>query len=312
MDQRKLGNLALVAVAFAWGTMIPVITYLSHEWDPFFLGAVRYVGGVPLLYAALWLTEGFARPAVRPAFWRAMLPGWLGLATFAFVYTIGVAHANPIIAAVLSAANPVIAAIVGGAVFRIPFDRRLAPAVVLAVLGCGLATIDWSGGSFSLQLRGGEPLILIASSLWAWYSLAIHRWLGGWSQLRKAANTMAHGAPPLILGYLLARHLGWAHAAPAWPLGWDLGIFLWMIAGSVVIGLLLWNFGVAKTNLVIASLYLNLAPIVAIGLLAVSGETPHLSQIAGGALVIGGVAWCEWRLLQTRKATEKSTSRSET
>ena len=83
MDQRKLGNLALVAVACAWGTMIPVITYLAHTWDPFFLGAVRYVGGVPLLYVALWMTEGFARPAVRPALWRSLLPGWFGLGGFA-------------------------------------------------------------------------------------------------------------------------------------------------------------------------------------------------------------------------------------
>jgi drug/metabolite transporter (DMT)-like permease len=168
-----------------------------------------------------------------------------------------------------------------------------------------MATIDWTSGDFSLQLRGGEPLVLIASSLWAWYSLAIHRWLGGWSQLRKAANTMAHGALPLILGYFLARHFGWAQALPAWPEGWDLGIFLWMIAGSVVVGLLLWNFGVAKTNLVIASLYLNLAPIIAIGILAASGEPPRLGQVAGGALVIGGVAWCEWRLLRARNRIEK-------
>lgn len=304
MDQRRLGNLALIAVACAWGTMIPAITHLSHGWDPFFLGAVRYVGGVPLLYCALWLTEGFARPAVRPAFWRSLLPGWFGLAGFAFIYTIGVTHANPVIAAVLSAANPIIGAIIGRLAFRVPFDPRLTPAVVLAVAGCALATIDWSGGGLSLQLRGGEPLVLIASSLWAWYSLAIHRWLGGWSQLRKAANTMAHGAVPLIIGYFVARHLGWASAAPAWPRGWDLGIFLWMIAGSVVIGLLLWNYGVAKTNLVIASLYLNLAPMIAVTLLALSGEPPRLSQIVGGALVIGGVAWCEWRLLRTRARKE--------
>jgi len=304
MDQRRLGNLALIAVACAWGTMIPVITHLSHGWDPFFLGAVRYVGGVPLLYCALWLTEGFARPAVRPAFWRALLPGWFGLAGFAFIYTIGVTHANPVIAAVLSAANPIIGAVIGRLVFGVPFDSRLTPAVVLAVAGCALATIDWSGGGLSLQLRGGEPLVLIASSLWAWYSLAIHRWLGGWSQLRKAANTMAHGAVPLIIGYFLARHLGWASATPAWPLGWDLGIFLWMIAGSVVIGLLLWNYGVAKTNLVVASLYLNLAPMIAVTLLALSGEPPRLSQIVGGGLVVGGVAWCEWRLLRTRARKE--------
>jgi drug/metabolite transporter (DMT)-like permease len=257
-----------------------------------------------LLYAALWLAEGFARPAVRPAMWRALVPGWFGLGGFAFIYTIGVAHSNPVIAAVLGAANPVIAAAVGGAIFRIPFDRRLTPAVVLAVAGCALASIDWS--SLSLELRGGEPLVLIASSLWAWYSIAIHRWLGGWSQLRKAANTMAHGAVPLILGYFLARELGWAHTTPAMPSGWDVGIFVWMIAGSVVVGLLLWNFGVAKTNLVIASLYTNLVPVVAIALLAVGGEAPTLAQIAGGALVIGGVAWCEWRLLRTRAAAERS------
>jgi len=302
MDQRKLGNLALVAVACAWGTMIPVITHLAHTWDPFFLGAVRYVGGVPLLYGALWLAEGLARPAVRPAIWRALVPGWLGLGGFAFIYTFGVAHANPVIAAVLAAANPVIAVIVGGLVFRIPFDRRLTPAVVLAVVGCALASVDWSGSQLSLDLRGGEPLVLIASSLWAWYSIAIHRWLGGWSQLRKAANTMAHGAVPLIAGYFLAREFGWAHAAPAVPHGWDLGIFVWMIAGSVVIGLLLWNFGVAKTNLVVASLYSNLVPIVAVALLAIGGEAPTLAQIAGGALVIGGVAWCEWRLLRGKSA----------
>ena len=302
MDQRKLGNLALVAVACAWGTMIPVITHLAHTWDPFFLGAVRYVGGVPLLYAALWLAEGFARPAVRPAIWRALVPGWFGLGGFAFIYTIGVAHSNPIIAAVLSAANPVIAAIVGGLVFRIPFDRRLTPAVVLAVAGCALASIDWSGDHLSLKLRGGEPLVLIASTLWAWYSIAIHRWLGGWSQLRKAANTMAHAAVPLVVGYLLARDLGWAQAAPAMPQGRDLGIFAWMIAGAVVIGLLLWNFGVAKTNLVVASLYTNLVPVVAVALLAIGGETPTMAQIAGGALVIGGVAWCEWRLLRLKTA----------
>jgi drug/metabolite transporter (DMT)-like permease len=304
MDQRKLGNLALIAVACAWGTMIPVITHLAKTWDPFFLGAVRYIGGVPLLYAALWLTEGFARPTTRPAIWRALVPGWVGLAGFAFIFTIGVAHSNPVIAAVLGAANPVIAAVIGGVFFRIPFDRRLTPAVILAVVGCALASVDWL--NFSLELRGGEPLVLIASSMWAWYSIAVHRWLDGWSQLRKAANTMAHGAVPLAIGYFLARELGWAQAVPAMPTGWDLGIFLWVIAGVVVVGLLLWNFGVAKTDLVIASLYTNLVPVIAIVLLAIGGAAPTLAQVAGGALVIGGVAWSEWRLLRARAAAQRA------
>jgi drug/metabolite transporter (DMT)-like permease len=297
-SDRTLGAIALVSVACAWGTMIPVLAHLAKGWDPFFLGAVRYVGGVPLLYAALWLKEGFARPLVRPALWRSMLPGWLGMASFAFIFTYGVAHSNPVIASVLSAANPVVGALVGGLVFRQKFDRRLAPAVLLAFIGCALATVKWSGGDLSLQLRGGEIFCVIGSSLWAWYSIAIHRWLKGWSQLRIAANTMAHGAIPLIIGYLAAQQLGWANAAPAMPQGWDIGIFLWMIAGSVVIGLLLWNFGVSKVGIVMASIYLNLAPIVAISILSLSGTPPTWTQIVGGALVISGVVWSEWRILR--------------
>ena len=301
MNQNKLGALALIAVACVWGTMIPVITHLSKNWDPYFMAMTRYVGGVPLLFCALWLSEGFARPTVRHALWRSVVPGWLGLCGFAFLFTIGVAHANPAIAAVLSAANPVIAAIVGGVMFRIPFDRRLMPAVILAVVGCALATVNWSAGGVSFGLRGGEVLILIAQSLWAWYSLAIHRWLNGWSQLRKAANTMAHGAVAILLVYWLAFHFGWADAAPAVPGATDFGIFVWMTVGAIVLGLLLWNYGVAKTDLVTASLYSNLAPIIAISLLALSGEPPRASQLIGGALVIGGVVWSEWRLLQARR-----------
>jgi drug/metabolite transporter (DMT)-like permease len=111
---------------------------------------------------------------------------------------------------------------------------------------------------------------------------------------------------PLIVGYFLAREVGLAQASPAMPIGWDFGIFIWMIAGSVVIGLLLWNFGVAKTNLVIASLYTNLVPVVAIALLAIGGAAPTPAQAAGGALVISGVAWSEWRLLRARAAAERA------
>jgi drug/metabolite transporter (DMT)-like permease len=99
----------------------------------------------------------------------------------------------------------------------------------------------------------------------------------------------------------LALYLGWADSAPAVPSVADFGIFVWMTVGAIVLGLLLWNYGVAKTDLVIASLYSNLAPIIAISLLALAGEPPRASQLAGGALVIGGVVWSEWQLLRVRQ-----------
>jgi len=47
-------------------------------------------------------------------------------------------------------------------------------------------------------------------------------------------------------------------------------------------------------------------PVIAVALLAVGGNAPTLAQIAGGALVIGGVAWSEWRLLRGRAAAQRS------
>ena len=309
MNQRWLGNLALIAVATTWGTMIPLLTHLTQRWDPYFLAAIRYVTGVPLIYGALWLIEGVKRPATNPPRWRVLMIGWLGLASFAFLFTIGVAHANPIIAAVLAAANPVITAFIGRVFFALPLDRAMTPAIVLAFLGCCLATIDWQSGRLELALKGGEFLILIAAGCWAWYSLAIHRWLRPWSQLRMAAQTMAAAAPMLIAGYFLSAALGLTKGWPAAPMGWDAAMFVWMAVGPVVLGLLLWNFGVSRVGIMVAILYVNLTPIIAVCILAITGRPPNAAQIVGGLLVIGGVVWCEarvlWRARRLRARTPK-------
>ncbi len=297
MNQRWLGNLALLGVAAAWGTMIPVITHLSERWDPFFLAMSRYVLAVPVLYTALWIVEGPARQSARPALWRVLATGWLGLGSFAFLFTFGVAHANPVIAAVLAAANPIISALVGRVFFGVPMERAMLPAIVLAVVGCALASIDWRAGQLELTLRGGEFVMLVAAGCWAWYSLAIHRWLNAWSQLRIAAHTMAAAAPLMLAGYGLAIVVGWAHWAPPLPGGWDGAIFAWMVVGPVVLGLLLWNFGVSRVGIMVAALFVNLSPVVAVGLLALGGRTPTGLQIFGGLLVLGGVVWCEGRVI---------------
>jgi drug/metabolite transporter (DMT)-like permease len=75
------------------------------------------------------------------------------------------------------------------------------------------------------------------------------------------------------------------------PTGTDLLIFLYMgglVAGA---GVMMWNFGVQRLGLVIASIYLNLIPLVAITISVVALGTPlRWEQLIGGALVLGGVA----------------------
>jgi drug/metabolite transporter (DMT)-like permease len=298
-------NLGLLVVAVTWGTVIPIINYLTRIWDPFFLGSLRYCAGAPVLLLLLWWQEGGKGGLPRIAWWRPALLGTIGLGLFAPLYTVGVAHANPVVAAVLAAANPVIAAIVAWAAFREPINHRMLPAVALAVIGCGLATIDLSkienGGSLFV-IRGGEILILAASCCWAWYSITAQRWLRGWSQLRISASTIGGGVPMLLGVYLAAGQVGWAQIPPPPPPdAWHVILLCWLTFASIVLCVLLWNYGVRNVGVVVATMYLNLVPIVALGILALTGVIPSLQQMTGAALVILGILFSEIQQYRARR-----------
>jgi drug/metabolite transporter (DMT)-like permease len=295
-------NFGLLIVALTWGTVIPTVNYLVAVWDPFFLGSFRYMAGAPLLAVLLWWQEGFGRTKRKVAWWRPCLLGTVGLGLFAPLYTVGVAHANPIVAAVLSAAGPVIAAFVAWLAFREPINRRMFPAICLAVVGCVLATVDFSKlddiGSIFV-IRGGEFLILAAAACWSWYSITAQRWLKGWSQLRISASTTGGGVPMLAAVYLLAGQVGWAQVPPALPPdGWHLTLLCWLTFASIVLCLILWNYGVQNLGVVVATMYLNLVPVVALGILSIMGIRPSLPQVIGAGLVILGILYSE--LLQYR------------
>ena len=139
----RLGaNLGLLATTAAWGTMIPVLNLLLPRWDGFFLAAARYGLALPFLLAALKLREPGRLLPVGVAPWRVLVLGAIGIGAFAPLFTVGVAHANPITAAILSASGPVIALFVAWLVDRAPVDRRLVPGIALVVIGGTIATVD--------------------------------------------------------------------------------------------------------------------------------------------------------------------------
>jgi drug/metabolite transporter (DMT)-like permease len=284
-----LANLGLLVTAFAWGSQIPLMTVLFQHWDPYFLAAVRYVLAVPVLLLILAIVEplrGIGRALAGRRLWM------LGVLLGAFVplYSLGIAHSNPNTAAILSAAGPVVAAVVAWAGFRIPLERAMPPAIVLAAAGGALATYDRSRADDLFDLRGGELLIILASAIWACYSLAAQRWLAGWSQLRISALTLLPGAVVACGVYLVSAAVEVTPLPPPAPRdAVDVGLLAWLVLVSVVAGTLGWNYGVRHLGVVVASLYLNLIPLFAIAIATILGTPPTAMQVLGGALVLSGV-----------------------
>src|SRR5262245_20913297 len=298
---KLLANIGLLIAAFGWGAQIPVLNELLARWDPYFLGAARYALAVPPLLAILAVIEPSAamlRPLRDGRVWL------LGLALGAFVplYTLGIAHADPNTAAIVSSTGPAVAAIVGRACFGLPFDRSMVPAIVLATAGGALATYDPGASGVAFDLRGGELLIVLASACWAWYSLASQRWLAQWSQLRISCITMVPGTVVSVVTYRAAALARSADLPPAAPTGLlDIGFFAWMTVMAVIAGLLGWNYGVRQLGVVVASLFLNVVPVFTILITTLQGRPPTTMQLLGGALVLAGVLQSQLRHLSWRR-----------
>jgi drug/metabolite transporter (DMT)-like permease len=304
-NSRFAGTAGLILLAMLWGTMVPTITHLLKTWDPLFLAAVRYLGGGPALLPVLWLMRPAAgKQIAKPvAPWRLGLLGAVGIGAYAGLYTLGVAHSNPVTAAILSAASPAVATVTDRVIFGRRLDRRMIPGLVLAMCGCVLATIDFSRAGSPFDLRGGEILILTAFACWSWYSTAAQRWLEGWSQLRISGTTMTIGGVALTIVYLVAAAFGGvSFPPPAPPSGTDWLVLVWLVLALVSVGVLLWNFGVKRSGVVTASLYLNLTPIVAILILALGGTAPNIQQVLGGGMVILGILWAELATMRSHAA----------
>ncbi len=292
---RWAGTAGLLLLAVLWGTMVPTISHLLKTWDPLFLAAFRYLGGGPALIPILLLMgRGSGGPVEPVALWRIGLLGAVGIGGYAGLYTLGVAHSNAVTAAILSAASPAVATITDRVIFGRRLDRRMLPGLALAILGCVVATVDLTRAGNPFDLRGGELLMLAAFTCWSWYSTAAQRWLGGWSQVRISCVTMTVGGVALTVVYLIVAGLGGVPFPPAPPGSTeDLLVLIWLVLALVSFGVLLWNFGVKRSGVVTASLYLNLTPIVAILILSLGGTTPNLQQVIGGAMVILGILWAE-------------------
>jgi drug/metabolite transporter (DMT)-like permease len=295
-------TLGLLVVAFAWGSIIPAMNLLLPVWDPFFLSAIRYLLGAPVFLILLRVFEpGPLIPMGVPQ-WRLWALGGVGVGVFAPLFTLGIAHSNPVVAAIVSAMGPITAAIVARGFFAMPLDRSILPALVLAVVGGGLALWDPAALDGGFEIRGGEILMLLATGCWAWYSIAAQKWLHGLSQLRITGLTLAPGAVIITVIYLGLGAVGLADLPPAAPRGiGDVAVLLWVVLMAVVLGVFLWHYGVRHVGVVVASLYMNLVPVVAVLITAALGTPPTWNQVVGGLLVVLGVAYIQLRQARRRR-----------
>src|SRR5262249_36529494 len=137
-----------------------------------------------------------------------------------------------------------------------------------------------------------------------WYSINAQKWLGQLRQSELTLATMMSGCLVLILVFLATAALG----AERWPAAGPsriLGVLAYFAFRGPLLRVMSWTCAVARLGTVVASLYLSLIPVIGMATAAVLGKPPSPLQLAGGALVMGGILQLHLRRWRRRRAAPR-------
>jgi drug/metabolite transporter (DMT)-like permease len=296
-------NIGLFFTIIAWGSTAPVINELLKQTDPIVLTTARFLLTSFVFFVWLEIAEGKSgRLIIIP--WRQVLSLGLIMTTFSLLFTYAIQYSNPINVSIIVASGPVVASLVNWMMTGEKPQKVVYVSIPLAVIGGIVASVDIRGlinGEGGLLFEGGEIFMLFGVFLWSLYSALLQKWFVGVSQLRRTALTFFSATPMFICIAVVVVSLGW-ETLPAGDYDTKyLGFFIWSSLATSILGTYLWNIGVKNLGIIVATIFLNLIPIVAILVSMMFGIEPRIEQLIGGVLVIAAVAQAQVRGFMSKK-----------
>jgi len=288
MNDREVqqAELAMLLVVVIWGANFSFMRWSLEEMSGLAFAALRFTLAAAILLAILAWREG-SIGAPRGAWWPLV---WLGVVSntlYQVFFMYGLTHTSVANASLIVATTPLLVAFLG-AVTGVEALRR--PVAVGGLLGfAGVVLIlAGKGAEVGVDRLGGDAAILGAVVCWAVFTLGVRALRVPISTLRLTTYTMVTGAPGLLLlGGLDLATLEWG----------GLGVRTWTGVAystvlSIVVAYILWNNGVRVVGSGRTSIFNSMIPLVAM-LVAwpLLGEAPRPVQLAGAALIVGGVLY---------------------
>ncbi|MDR0200177.1 MAG: DMT family transporter [Streptococcaceae bacterium] len=278
--------LCLTAVVF-WGGMFPVMARVLTHIDPFYFTLVRYGSVAIILSILLVIFEGKSAFRTEGHLLSLWLLGTSAFAGFSFLVFLGQQLAGPsgsVVASVMMAVQPLLAVLVGWVWKRNRPKTFAFLCMLVALIGVILVVTK---GNLTILISAGAPalLILIGALCWVIYSTGVGNF-PSWSILRYSALTTILGMVSVILILLIAtttRLLHFPKLTELTQIPWET---LYMIVPAGVIALFAWNLGNRQITTLNGILFMNLVPITAFIINALTGYKFGLYEIIGCLLVI--------------------------
>ena len=275
---------SLVLMAIIWAVNYTVAKFGTRTVPPLAYNAVRIVMAAVALLIIAWLGS-HERPTRRDL--GALLAlGVLGHGLYQVCFIEGLARSRAGTVALMLAASPAFIAIVGR-LFRI---ERVGPrgwtGIALQLLGISLVVFGSVAHSTSGDSLLGSALLVAGALFWAFFATLIKPYTERMSGINVGGYSQAGGALFVtVVGIPSIAATNWAAvSAPVWAAIVYSGI------GALVVGNLIWYYGVSRLGPTRVSMFSNLQPLVALAVAwIVLGEVPTIWQGLGAASIMTGL-----------------------
>jgi len=274
----------LVVMAVIWAVKYSVAKFGTRTVPPLAYNAVRIVMAVVALLVIAWLGS-HDRPT-RQDLAGLLGIGLLGHGVYQVCFIEGLARSRAGTVALMLAASPAFIAIVGR-IFRIErVGARGWVGIGLQLLGITLVVFGSVAHSTSGDSLLGSSLLVAGALCWAFFATLIKPYterlsginVGAYSQAGGALFVAAVGIPSIVATNWAAVPL------PVWSAIVYSGI------GALVVGNLIWYYGVSKLGPTRVSMFSNLQPLVALAVAwIVLGEVPTIWQALGAGSIMTGL-----------------------
>ena len=279
-------DLGLLLIVLIWGVNFSVLNVLLRELDPLALNALRF----PMAAVALWILVRRIDGSLKPDpedLRRIITLGLLGNVAYQLCFIFGVDSTFAGNASLLLATTPVWTLFLSS----VSGHERPGGWVIIGVAGTLIGifmviTGSRDAGTLASPTTRGDLLILIASMLWAMYTVGGRKPVTRYGALRVTAWTLWVATP--IIFFMGLPSLMRTDLRTITPEAW-IGV---TYAGLLGIGLayLLWYRAVERIGNNRTAVYSNLVPVAALITAWIwLGEVPTTLQLIGAAVILVGL-----------------------
>lgn len=276
---------ALIAVMFIWGGNMIAVKLALAEMNPMAFNSLRFLLATATMLVVLVIRERDLRVSRRDLRWL-LLTGIVGNTVYQLLFINGINLSTAGNTAFMVATAPVWVAVISK-LWGLERLSRLQWVGVFTSLAGVTCVVLGSGQRIALTSGTvpGDLLTLAGAMCWAGYTVMTRPVMARHSPLRVTAYAMVLGTGPLVLiGMPSIRVQDWGAVT---PLGW--GMLVYGSIGALVVGYLVWGWGVRVIGSTRTAIYNNLTPVVAgvLGYLLLSEVWTFLRALGAAGILVG-------------------------